>query len=198
MRSDTMQETVKLSTYLDALTKILSQIEVTSNLEEPFSIDEGTQKVIDQIISIKFSNKKIMVIGNGGSAAIASHMHNDLCKSVNTRAMVFYEPPLLTAFSNDLSYTVAFENLINLWADNGDMLIAISSSGQSENILRAAKMASVKGSTVVTLSGFKSDNPLRYMGCVNFYVPSCEYGFVELIHSVIAHYLSDAATTKCK
>jgi D-sedoheptulose 7-phosphate isomerase len=198
MLADTMQETVKVSTYLDILTKILLQIEVTSDLEEPLSIDEGTQKIIDQIISIKFSNKKVMIIGNGGSAAIASHIHNDLCKSVNMRAMVFYEPPLLTAFSNDLSYTVAFENLINLWADKGDMLIAISSSGQSENILRAAKAASVKGSTVITLSGFKNDNPLRYMGRVNFYVPSCEYGFVELIHSILAHYLSDAATTKCR
>ena len=138
-----------------------------------------------------------MIVGNGGSAAIASHIHNDLCKSVGMRAMVFNETPLLTAFSNDLSYTVAFENLINLWADNGDMLIAISSSGKSENILRAAKVALVKGSTVITLSGFKHDNPLRHMGQVNFFVPSGEYGYVELIHSILAHYISDAATKKC-
>ena len=192
-----MQETLKASIYLDTLTKILLQIEMTNDQNEILSLDEGTQKIIEQIISIKNFNKKIMIVGNGGSAAIASHIHNDLCKSVGMRAMVFNETPLLTAFSNDLSYTVAFENLVNLWADNGDMLIAISSSGKSENIIRAAKAASAKGSKVVTLSGFKHDNPLRYMGQVNFFVPSEEYGYVELIHSIIAHYISDATTKKC-
>lgn len=192
-----MQETLKASLYLDTLTKILLQIEVTYNQNEILSLDEGTQKIIDQIIAIKFSNRKVMIVGNGGSAAIASHIHNDLCKSVGMRAMVFNETPLLTAFSNDLSYAVAFENLVNLWADNGDMLIAISSSGKSENILRAAKSASAKGCIVVTLSGFKNDNPLRYMGQMNFFVPSSEYGYVELIHSILAHYISDAATKKC-
>ena len=138
-----------------------------------------------------------MIVGNGGSAAIASHIHNDLCKSVGMRALVFNETPLLTAFSNDLSYAVAFENLVNLWADNGDMLIAISSSGKSENIIRAAKAALVKGCAVITLSGFNNDNPLRQIGQMNYYVPSGEYGYVELIHSILTHYISDAATKKC-
>ena len=113
------------------------------------------------------------------------------------RALVFNETPLLTAFSNDLSYAVAFENLVNLWADNGDMLIAISSSGKSENIIRAAKAALVKGCAVITLSGFNNDNPLRQIGQMNYYVPSGEYGYVELIHSILTHYISDAATKKC-
>ena len=77
------------------------------------------------------------------------------------------------------------------------MLIAISSSGKSENIIRATNAALKKGCTVVTLSGFKADNPLRQIGHVNYYVPSDEYGYVELIHSIIAHYLSDAATQEC-
>ena len=131
-----MEETMKASSYLDTLIKILSQIEVTNNQKDILSLDEGMEKIIDQIMSIKSSNRKVMIVGNGGSAAIASHVHNDLCKSVGIRALIFNEPSLLTALSNDLSYTVAFENLVNLWADNGDMLIAISSSGKSENILR--------------------------------------------------------------
>lgn len=191
-----MEETMKASSYLDTLIKILSQIEVTNNQKDILSLDEGMEKIIDQIMSIKSSNRKVMIVGNGGSAAIASHVHNDLCKSVGIRALIFNEPSLLTALSNDLSYTVAFENLVNLWADNGDMLIAISSSGKSENILRSAKSASENGCTVITLSGFKNDNPLRFMGQVNFFVPSSEYGYVELIHSILAHYISDAATKK--
>jgi D-sedoheptulose 7-phosphate isomerase len=191
-----MQKTMKASNYLSTLTRILSEMEVTNDRNEVFSIDDGTQKVIDRILEIKSSNRKVMIVGNGGSAAIASHIHNDLCKSVNMRAMVFNETPLLTAFSNDLSYTVAFENITRLWADNGDMLVAISSSGKSENILRVVKAASVKGSFVVTLSGFLPDNPLRKMGNMNFFVPSNEYGFVELAHSILAHYLSDEATVR--
>jgi D-sedoheptulose 7-phosphate isomerase len=77
------------------------------------------------------------------------------------------------------------------------MLIAISSSGKSENIIRAAHAALAKNCIVVTLSGFKNDNPLRQLGQANFYVPSQEYGYIELAHSILAHYLSDAATKKC-
>ena len=71
-----------------------------------------------------------MIVGNGGSAAIASHLQNDLCKAAQFRAMVFTEPPLLTALSNDISYTAAYRELVNLWAENDDMLIAISRLGQ--------------------------------------------------------------------
>jgi D-sedoheptulose 7-phosphate isomerase len=184
---------MKARLYLGTLTKILSKIEVTDHQNNTLSLDDGAQNVIDQILSIKSSGGKVMIIGNGGSAAIASHMHNDLSKSVGIRALVFNEAPLLTAFSNDLSYAVAFENLVKLWVEKGDMLIAISSSGKSENIIRAATLALAKSCTVVTLSGFKNDNPLRQIGRMNFYVPVEDYGFVELGHSILTHYISDAA-----
>ena len=120
-------------------------------------------------------------------------MQNDLCKAVGVRSLVFNEAPLLSALSNDLSYAAAFEVLVDLWAEDGDALIAISSSGQSENIIRAADAAKKKGCSVITLSGFKSNNPLRNRGLINFYVPADQYGFVELGHSILTHYLSDAA-----
>lgn len=189
---------MKASTYLETLTRIISQIEVTTNNSETLMMDNGAQQVVDLIKKIKATGKKVMVVGNGGSAAIASHIHNDLSKSVGVRALVFNETPLLTAFSNDLSYTVAFKQHVTLWADREDMLIAISSSGKSENILLAAKSASALGCTVVTLSGFKKDNPLRQIGHVNFYVPSDEYGYVELAHSILSHYISDEASKRCK
>ena len=104
--------------------------------------------------------------------------------------------PLLSALSNDLSYAEAFEVLVDLWAEEGDVLIAISSSGQSENIIRAADAGKKKGCSVITLSGFKSNNPLRNRGVINFYVPVEHYGFVELGHSILTHYLSDAAKNR--
>lgn len=181
------------SSYSQELSHLLSLIEVTSTSGEGMSLEEGLEHATSRILSKKSEGKKIIVIGNGGSAAIASHMQNDLCKAVGIRSLVFNEAPLLSALSNDLSYAAAFEVLIDLWAEEGDVLIAISSSGQSENIIRAADAARNKGCSVITLSGFKSNNPLRRKGAINFYVPADQYGFVELGHSVLTHYLSDAA-----
>lgn len=179
--------------YSQELCRLLSIIDVTASSSERISLEDGMERAISIILSNKIAGRKIIVIGNGGSAAIASHMQNDLCKSVGVRSIVFNEAPLLSALSNDLSYAEAFEVLVDLWAENGDTLIAISSSGQSENIIRAVDIARTKGCSVITLSGFKKDNPLRTRGAVNFYVPADQYGFVELGHSILAHYLSDAA-----
>jgi len=181
------------SKYAQELCRLLSLIEVTSDSGEEMSLEDGMNRTTSTILATKSERRKIIVIGNGGSAAIASHMQNDLCKAVAVRSLVFNEAPLLSALSNDLSYRVAFEVLVDLWAEKGDVLIAISSSGQSQNILRAADAARNKGCFVITLSGFKSSNPLRHKGQINFYVPLENYGFVELGHSVLTHYMSDAA-----
>lgn len=179
--------------YSQELSCLLTQIEVTTISGEIISLDDGMKQVIEIILNKKKDSKKIIIVGNGGSAAIASHMQNDLCKAVAVRSLVFNETPLLSALSNDLSYAVAFEMLVNLWAEAGDVLIAISSSGRSENIIRAADAALNKNCSVITLSGFKHNNPLRRRGKVNFYIPNEDYGFVELGHSILTHYISDAA-----
>jgi D-sedoheptulose 7-phosphate isomerase len=139
-----------------------------------------------------------MLIGNGGSAAIVSHVQNDLCKQAGIRALVFTEPPLLTALGNDCGYDSVFELPVELWASSGDLLIAVSSSGRSENILRAVHAATLQGCQIVTLSGFQADNPLRCMGDVNFYVPAHTYGFVESAHMALAHCLIDHVVAGCK
>jgi D-sedoheptulose 7-phosphate isomerase len=181
------------SEYSQELNRLLSLIEVTADSGRRMSLEEAMECTILTILSKKSDNKKIIVIGNGGSAAIASHMQNDLCKACAVRSLVFNEAPLLSALANDLSYKVAFEFLVNLWAERGDVLIAISSSGQSENIILAADAARNKDCSVITFSGFKSNNPLRRKGLINFYIPIEHYGFVELGHSILTHYISDAA-----
>jgi len=184
------------SAYSHELNRLLSLIEVTAGSGESMSLEEGLKHATSTILSKKSEGRKIIVIGNGGSAAIASHMQNDLCKAVGVRSIVFNEAPLLSALSNDLSYAAAFEVLVDLWAEDGDTLIAISSSGQSENIIRAVDAARNKDCSVITLSGFKRNNPLRRKGAINFYFPSDRYGFVELGHSILTHYLSDAANDR--
>lgn len=181
--------------YFSALSKLLMSVEVADQYGEALSLDEGAKQAVDLILSVRRASGKIMVIGNGGSAAIASHMQSDLCKAVNVRAMVFNEPPLLTALSNDDGHGRVFERPVELWASPGDLLLAISSSGQSENILRAVRRSTERQCHTITLSGFSPENPLRRLGAVNFYVPSREYGHVEMIHSALGHFLTDCAMT---
>ncbi|MDP3920154.1 MAG: SIS domain-containing protein [Candidatus Omnitrophota bacterium] len=185
-----------ITNYLRRLGEIALWTEVNAGAGEntnAISLDDGSKRAVQMILDAKFGQSKIMLVGNGGSAAIVSHMQNDLCDSVKARAMVFNEPPFLTAVSNDHGYATFFEDAVKLWAEPGDVLIAISSSGKSENILRAVRAARAKDSEVITLSGFDEKNPLRSLGDLNFYVPANEYGIVETAHGILCHYMSDAA-----
>jgi D-sedoheptulose 7-phosphate isomerase len=184
----------KATSYFKHVYDLLLSAQVTDEHGAVLSLDEGTSKAVEMILSVESDLGKVMLIGNGGSAAIASHMQCDLCNSVGIRAMVFYETPLLTALSNDHGYGRAFEPPVELWANTSDLLLAISSSGQSENILRAVQAAAKRGCQIITLSGFSDDNPLRRMGLLNFYIASQDYGYVELAHSALTHFLTDRAT----
>jgi len=183
--------TSTLTSYFDELARLFQAMEVRNAAGEILALEEGAKAAVDLIRLTKTNGGKAVVVGNGGSAAIASHTQNDLCKSVGMRALVFTEPPLLTALANDDGYQTAFPSLIRLWAAPGDLLIAISSSGRSENILYSARSAHQAGCQVITLSGFAPDNPLRQLGDVNFYVPSRDYGPLEVVHAALAQYLTD-------
>ena len=181
------------SEYFRQISRLLSNLEVTDRLGMVLSLDKGVSAAVGRIVQLRATQRKAIVMGNGGSAAIASHMHNDLCKAVGVRSLVFHEAPLLTALSNDNGYGCAFARLVGLWADSDDLLIAISSSGASENMLCAAEEAVSKQCGVITISGFGAENPLRKMGDLNFYVPAQAYGLVETVHAVLTHLLTDNA-----
>lgn len=106
-------------------------------------------------------------------------------------ALSFNDPAQLTCLSNDYGYKYVFEKPIKVFAAEGDILVAISSSGKSENILKAVSAARKIECKIITMSGFKPDNPLRAGGDVNFYVSSTSYGFVEVIHQAICHCILD-------
>ncbi len=133
---------------------------------------------------------KVFFIGNGGSAAIASHMSIDWLNKGRFEAISLTDPAALTCIANDYGYRDVFERPLMRHFGKHDILFAISSSGESENIIAAAMSASRVG-TVITLSGFESDNRLRQLGVVNFYVPSKSYGIVETAHLAILHALLD-------
>jgi D-sedoheptulose 7-phosphate isomerase len=184
-----------LTGYFGELTHLFGALEIRDAAGGILSLEDGATAAIDLIRSTKTGGCKAMVVGNGGSAAIASHMQNDLCDSVGIRALVFTEQPLLTALANDKGYSNAFSSLVKLWAVPGDLLIAISSSGCSENILSSVEFARKAGCRIITMSGFGPDNPLRKGGDVNFYVPSRNYGPVETVHAALAQFLSDMLRT---
>ena len=125
---------------------------------------------------------KVIIVGNGGSAAIASHLAIDFTKSAGVRAISFNDSSLITCFANDYGYSDWVEKAIDFYADPDDILILISSSGRSSNIINAAKRGMKRGLYVVTLSGFDSDNSLRFIGSKNLWLDSHNYNVVESTH----------------
>jgi D-sedoheptulose 7-phosphate isomerase len=164
---------------------------VSDALGVELDLSDGIDRTIEAARTTDARGNKIMVIGNGGSAAIASHLATDYTKNGGLRTQAFNDGSMLTCLGNDLGYENVFAKQIEMFARTGDLLIAISSSGQSPNILKGVAAARKAGCAVVTLSGFKPANPLRREGDVNFYVASEQYGFVEIIHLTICHAVLD-------
>jgi len=177
--------------YYNKLSRHLTSIRVTGENARSFDFFEGIEKVGNIIKSQTEQGYKIMFIGNGASAAISSHMSTDFWKNGGMKALAFNDSSLLTCIGNDFGYEYIFEKSIEMFADRGDVLIAISSSGKSKNILRGTQSARLKGCSIITLSGFKDDNPLSSMGDYNFYVPAQYYGPVEIAHHSICHCILD-------
>ena len=184
--------------YYNGLKSFINDIIATDGTGNNLDFYQGLEKVARFIIEHGAKGKKLMFIGNGASAAISSHMSTDFCKNAGIRAMAFNDGALLTCMGNDFGYEHVFEKPIEMLANREDILVAISSSGQSENILLGVHAARRKECRVLTLSGFKADNPLRSMGDYNFYVPAAEYAFVEVLHHSICHCILNCIISKTK
>lgn len=180
-----------IESYSKKIISLINTIGITDNHGADLDIYKGVETVCCLIKDNVYRGSKVLFIGNGGSAAIASHMAIDFWKNGKMPAMAFNDSSLLTCISNDFGYQHVFEKPIEMFAGTGDVLFAISSSGKSENILRGVEAARTKGCKVVTLSGFKEDNPLRGMGDLNLFVSSMEYGQVEVVHQYICHWILD-------
>ncbi len=128
--------------------------------------------------------KKVIIAGNGGSAAIASHVAVDLTKNAGIRCVNFNEADLLTCLANDYGYEAWLSKAIQFYGDQGDLIILISSSGSSKNILNGAATAKELGINIITLSGFREGNPLSRMGDINFFADSKGYNIVEMTHHI--------------
>lgn len=180
-----------VGSFYDHLKDAMGSIVATRANGESLSLEAGIESAVQLITDPEKKDNRIFFIGNGASAAISSHMASDYTKAGGLKAHAFNDGALLTCIGNDFGYEHVFEKPVEFLADPGDTLFAISSSGNSVNIHNGIKAAREKNCTVITFSGFKEENPLRSLGDLNFYVPSGNYGTVEILHHSICHCILD-------
>ena len=152
-------------------------------------LDRFDTELIDK--SVKLIDKcrtqggRVYIVGNGGSSSIASHVSVDFAKVARVPSMTFNDSNLITCFANDYGYENWVKEAIKAYCESNDMMILISSSGTSKNIVNAAKYCQINNINLITLSGFSSDNPLTKLGNINFHVNSDNYNYIEMTHHII-------------
>lgn len=139
---------------------------------------------LKNLIEVKSQKNKIYIFGNGGSAAMASHVAVDFSKNAQTNMMTFNEYDHITCLSNDYGFDQWISKTLEMYACKGDMVILISSSGNSMNMVNAARYANKSNIDVVTFTGFDEKNKLKKLGDLNFWVNSRAYNIVEMIHQI--------------
>lgn len=182
---------MQVNHYISELVTIIKQLELNNRQGAIVDFEQGVREIIALFRGLIWADKKLLFIGNGGSAAIASHMAVDFWKNAGIPSLCFNDGAQLTCLGNDYGYEKVFARPILVFARPGDILVAISSSGQSGNILKGAEAALSLNCKIITLSGFSPHNPLRSLGDFNFYCASQEYGFVELAHQMVLHMILD-------
>ena len=146
-------------------------------------------ELIDQSVSLinecKRNDGKVYIVGNGGSSSIASHVSVDFTKVAGIPSFTFNNANLITCFANDYGHDNWVSAAIKAYTNKNDILILISSSGTSKNIINAAKYCNESKLPVITFSGFDSNNILSKLGNINIHVDSDKYNFIEMAHHII-------------
>ncbi|NQU83123.1 MAG: HAD-IIIA family hydrolase [Parcubacteria group bacterium] len=174
-----------ISSYIGDLKDLFLNTKVTDLDGADVDFTNAMEQAANDIITANSKGKKVIFSGNGGSASVANHKALDFWFTGKIRGLSFSDSSLLTCVSNDFGYSEVFAKPINMFADTGDIFVGISSSGNSENIVRAAEEARARGCKVFTFSGFGEDNRLRQNGDLNFYIESKHYNKVESTHLLL-------------
>lgn len=181
-----------MDTYVDKLVYTLHKVAIYDRSHTEFrDYTTGMQAMAKVLRAVRERKGCAFFIGNGGSAAIASHMTADFMKNGGMRTCSLMEHSVLTCMGNDYGYENIYAEQLKYLGKEGDVLIAVSSSGNSENILNAVRAARNKKMEVISFTGFRPDNKLLSMGDYQVFVPSEKYGFVETIHNLMLQQLVD-------
>jgi len=182
---------VKVTNRIDIFSDVIADAVSSDKSGRTLAIDECINGITSELELLRTRDSHVYLIGNGGSAGIASHMMIDLLNMSKIKAHTLYDLSMLTCISNDHGYENVFKSPLEVMLTDGDVLIAISSSGESNNILNAVKCAQSKDIFTVTLSGFSERNSLRKMGDMNIWLNSNDYGIVEIGHAFLLHNIAD-------
>lgn len=176
--------------YIEQFMRALEKTKICTEHEE-LDYETGIQVLVEHFSRHKKTDTQIFFIGNGGSSAIASHMTADFMKNGGMKTYSLYDNAVTTCMGNDYGYEYVFSRPLEFLGREDDLLVAVSSSGNSKNIINAVHAAMVKNMEIITLTGFKKENQLKQLGMVNVYVPSEKYGIVESIHNLILQQIVD-------
>jgi D-sedoheptulose 7-phosphate isomerase len=165
----------------------LNRAIATNAKRAELEFDNALNAWVERTKKLQDERGKLFFIGNGASATMAEHLSHDCFQNANLLTETVSETSHLTAIANDLSYEEVFSYRISKAAEPKDLLVTISSSGNSPNILKAIQTAKELGLFVVTFSGMSPENSSRKAGNLNFYVPLDTYGLVESAHAVLLH-----------
>lgn len=178
--------------YIDELIEKINNTEIILGVaDQCIKYRDAFSVVVDEFIKHKERGLQLFFIGNGGSSAIASHMTADYMKNGGMNTYSLYDSAVTTCMGNDYGYEFVFSKPLDFLLREDDLLVAISSSGNSQNIINAINVAKKKKAKVITFTGFKPDNKVKQMGDINVYVPCEKYGMVESIHNMILQQIVD-------
>lgn len=168
----------------------MKSVKFLYNLKE--SINSIDHKIFETLYDTIINTKgKIIILGNGGSNSIASHIAEDYSKALSKPTLSFADSARLTCYANDYGYDQAFKYFLKDFADQQGLVILISSSGNSENIVTSAKYCIESSIPFISLTGFSKTNTLKTISekcaILNIWVNSNDYGIVELTHETILH-----------
>lgn len=186
-----MSQDMSIVTRATQFRDLLERSVVSGRDGSMVGIEKGIAKFFDRLAELRRNGRNLFLVGNGGSAGIAGHAATDFFNVAKLKAATLHESSLLTCMANDFGYENAYARMLEQMVNPGDVVVTISSSGQSMNVRNAARQAAQNGGEVVTFSGFAPDNPLRSLGELNFWLDSCDYGLVENGHQFILHNVSD-------
>lgn len=173
--------------YRRSLAELLARVSVQDAAGAELGPAAGFARWLELSRAVQAVDRTHFFIGNGASATMASHIALDAAKNAGIRALALNDSASLTALGNDCGFESVFAAPLRWHGRPGDLLVAISSSGRSPNILAALNAAPAAGLAVVTLTGLQPANPARQRGTLNFYVPGRTYGMVECLHQVLLH-----------
>lgn len=194
---ETKTQSLTLHFCVNDFSNILTNAIVTTHLCQALPIQKGMQEILNVLIRCCNVKGGVYIAGNGGSAAIASHAVIDFLNMCSMRATAMLDPAVTTCISNDYGYDQIYSKQLMRFIQRDDVLIAISSSGKSQNIINAVEISKKQGAKIITFSGFSELNPLRTTGDYNLWLNSTEYGQVEIGHAFMLHYLTDRLKEYC-